>query len=125
MNKNSIMSEQDIENVFDAYIKRIIKRSAAREVKRQVKIAEMERALIGADIAVEVNFDVDDENIDKILSILKETDRNVIILNICEEIPLVDVAQILDINYQTARIKKMRALIKLKKWGERDGLCKI
>lgn len=116
-----------IQKVFDAYIKKIIKRTASREIRRQVKRNQYEQAFDVNDIAVEVNFDigVNDEKVDKLLGILKEIDKNVIILNVCEDIPLKYVAQILDINYQTARTKKMRALIKLKKRGEKDGLCRI
>lgn len=116
-----------IQKVFDAYIKKIIRRTAKREVNRQVRKNMHEQSLYDGDIAVEVNFDlkINDDGIERILGALKEIDKNVIILNICEDIPLKYVAEILDINYQTVRTKKMRALVKLKKRGEKDGICRI
>lgn len=119
------ISEEDIENVFDSYMKTIIKHAASKEIRRQAKWQKRELTLSDVDRPVEITFEIENDLLNALLDKLNESDRNVIIMNICEEMALKEIATILDMNYQTVRTKKQRALIKLKKWGERDGLWKI
>lgn len=63
-----------------------------------------------------------DEKLFCILNQIREKERDVILLNVFEDMTLLDVAKVLDMNYSTVRNNKSRGLERLKELIKKYGL---
>lgn len=121
-------SEQTIQHVFDAYIKRIVKRKITNLIVQIIKHREYFDSVPYDDVGEymtlsEEKYEITkifkvgaeeivlrDEDLIDILLTLRTSERNVLLLNVCANRSLKEITQELNLTYETVRTYKKRAL---------------
>ena len=130
--------DECIQNVFDFYMKKTICRSVQRAVLRQMRMECRCIAVPDEEMSIETEvvsmepMDVievrgymipfNNEKLYLVLFQLNEKEREIMLLNICEQIPLKEISKLMDMDYGATRVHKSRGLKKIKELLKRYGL---
>lgn len=140
MSNNKYTSEEEecIQNVFDSYMKKSIKRAvlyqiSLQDIDKETYLITDVGTMSDVPSSIEV-FDyyfidisryrvpIRDEKLYETLIQLNKEEMDIILLYYCEEIPLIKISKELNINYDTVKTKRKRGIEKLRRLLNEHGL---
>lgn len=130
--------EECIQNVFDSYMKKSIKRAviyqiSLQDIDKETYLITDVGTMSDVPSSIEV-FDyyfidisryrvpIKDEKLYETLIQLNKEEMDIILLYYCEEIPLIKISKELNINYDTVKTKRKRGIEKLRRLLKEHGL---